>query len=77
MPEIHLGIFVIQNCILYNLANIKRDVLNDGIIEQGPLGCHFTHIGRRDKTGCYEVIPYFGDVGQVFGLEVHYVPFIV
>ena len=77
MPEIHLGIFVLEDCILYNLADIKRDVLNDGIIKTSPLGCHFTHIGRWDETRCDEVMRYIGNVGQVFGLEVHYVPFIV
>ena len=77
MPEIHLGIFFIEDYILYNLANIKWDVLDDGIIEQGPLSRHFTHISCRDETGCDEVMPYLRNVGQVFGLEVHYVPFIV
>ena len=77
MPEIHLSIFVIDDRILYNLTDIKREVLNDGIIEQGPLSRHFAHIGRRDETGCDEVMPYLGNVSQVFSLEVHYVPFIV
>ena len=77
MPEIHLSIFVIEDCILYNLANIKWDVLEDGIIEQGPLSLHFTYIGCRDETGCDELMSYLWNVGQVFGLEVHCVPFIV
>ena len=78
MPKIHLRIFFIEvDCILYNLADIKWDVLDDGIVEQGPLGCHFSHIGHRDETRCDEVMPYLRNVGQVFGLEVHYVPFIV
>ena len=77
MPEILLGIFVIEDCILCNLAYIKKDVLNDGIVEQGPLSRHFTHIGRRDETGYDEVMPYLGNVGQVFSLEVHCMPFIV
>ena len=77
MPEVHFDIFVIEDSILYNLSDIKRDILNFDIIEQGPLSRHFTHIGRRDETGCDEVMPYFGDVGQMFGLEVHDVPFIV
>ena len=77
MPEIHLHIFVIQDCILYNLPNIKWDVLDDGIVEQGPLGHHFTHISRRNETRCDEVMPYLRNLGQVFGLEVHYMPFIV
>ena len=77
MPEIHLSIFFIEDCILYNLIDIERDVLDDGIIEQGPLSPHFTHMGLRDETGCDEVMSYHGHVGQVFSLEVHYVPFSV
>ena len=77
MPEIHLSIFVIEDGIIYNLADIKRDVLHDGIIEQGLIGCHFTHIDHWDDTGYDEVMPYLRNVGQVFGLEVHCVTFIV
>ena len=77
MAEIHLRIFVIDNCILYNLTDIKWDVLDDGIVEQGPLGRHFAHIVLRDEMRCDEVMPHLRNVGQVFGLEVHYVPFIV
>ena len=77
MPEIHLRIFVIEDCILYNLPDIKWNVLDDGIIEQGPLGRHFTHISRRDETRCDEVMPNLRNVGQVFSLEVHGVPFTV
>ena len=53
------------------------DVLDDGIVEQGPLGRHFSHISRQDETCCDEVMPYLRNVGQVFGHEVHCVPFIV
>ena len=77
MPEVHLSIFIIEDNILDNLSDIEMDILNDGIIEQDPLGRHFTHIGRRDETGCDEVMPYLGDVVQMFSLEVHCVPFIV
>ena len=77
MPEIHLCIFVIEDGILYNLPDIKWNVLDDGIVEQGPLGRHFTHISHRDETRCDEVMPYLRNVGQVFGLEVHGVPFTV
>ena len=77
MLDVHFGIFVVEDSILDNLSNIKRDIMNYGIIEQGPLGRHFTHIGRRDETGCDEVMPYFGDVGEMFVLEVHDVPFII
>ena len=77
MLEIHLRIFVIEDCILYNLPNIKWNVLDDGIVEQGPLSRHFTHISHWDETRCDEVIPYFRNVGQVFGLEVYCMPFTV
>ena len=70
MPHIHFGVPVMEDSILYNLPNIKRDVLNDGIVEQGALGCHFTHVRRRDETQCDEVMPYLRDKGQVLGLEV-------
>ena len=77
MPEIHLRIFFIEDCILYNLPNIKWNVLDDGIVEQGPLGRHFKQISRRDEKRCDEVMPYLRNVGQVFSLEVHFMPFTV
>ena len=77
MPEVHLSIFVIEDSILDNLSDIKKKILNDGIIEQGPLGRHFTYFGYPDEKGCDEVMSYLGHVGQMFGLEVHCVPFIV
>ena len=70
MPQIHLRVPVMKDSVLYNLPNIKRDVLDDGIVEQGPLSCHFTHVRRRDETRCDEVMPYLRDKGQVLGLEV-------
>ena len=70
MPQIHLSVPVMEDRILYNLPNIKRDILNDGIVEQGTLGCHFTHVHRRDETRRDEVMPDLGDKGQMFGLEV-------
>ena len=33
MPEIHLCILIIEDCILYNLPDIKWDVLDDDIVE--------------------------------------------
>ena len=77
MPGIHLCILVIDNCILYNLPNIKGNVLDNGIVEQGSLGCHFTHISRRNETRYDEVMLYLRNVGQMFSLEVHNVPFTV
>ena len=70
VPQIHFGVLVMEDTILYNLPNIKRDVLYDCIVKQGALGCHFTHVRRRDETRCDEVMPYLRDKGQVLGLEV-------
>ena len=64
MPEFHLHIFVIEDCILYNLPDIKWDVLDNGIVEQGPLGRHFAQISHRDETRCDEVMPYLRNVGD-------------
>ena len=63
-----------EDDILYNLPHIKRYVLDDGIIKQSTFGSHFTHIRRRNDD---EVMPYLGDVGQMFGLEVHRMPFTI
>ena len=41
------------------------------------LGGHFTHVRRRDETRRHEVMPDLGDIGQMLGLEVNNVPFIV
>ena len=70
MPQIHLSVPVMEDSVLYNLPNIKRDILNDGIVEQGTLGGHFTHVRRRNETRRDEVMPDLGDKGQMFGLEV-------
>ena len=77
MPEIHLGILVIEDCILYYPPNIKGYVLDNGIVEQGSLGHYFTHVSRRNETQCDEVMPYLRNVGQMLGLEVHSVTFTV
>ena len=71
MPQIHLSVPVMEDGILNNLPNIKRDILNDGIVEQGMLGGHFTHVRRRNETRRDEVMPDLGDKGQMFGLEVN------
>ena len=71
MPQIHLSVPVMEDSVLYNLPNIKRDILNDGIVEQGTLGGHFTHVRRRNETRRDEVMPELGDKGQMFGLEVN------
>ena len=70
MPQIHLSVLVMEDSVLYNLPNIKRNMLNDGIVEQGTFGCHFTHVRRRNKTRRDEVMPDLGDKGQMLGLEM-------
>ena len=70
MPQIHLSVPVMEDSVLYNLPNIKRDILNDGIVEQGTLGGHFTHVRSRNETRRDEVMPDLGDKGQMFGLKV-------
>ena len=70
MPQIHLGVPVIEDGILYNLPNIKRYILYDGVVEQGTLGYHFTHVCRRNKTRRDEVMPDLRYEGQMLGLEV-------
>ena len=70
MPQIHLSVSVMEDSVLYNLPNIKRNILNDGIVEQGTLGCHFTHVRRRNETRRDEVMPDLGDKSQMLGLEV-------
>ena len=77
MPQVHLSVPVMEDGVLYNLPNIKRNILNDGIIEQGTLGSHFTHVRHRNETRRDEVMPDFGDIDQMFGLEVDGVPIIV
>ena len=59
-----------EDGILYNLPNIERNILNDGIIEQGTLGSHFTHVRRRNEMRRDEVMPDFGDIGQMFGIKM-------
>ena len=66
-----------EDGILYNLPNIKLNVLNDSVVEQGTLGSHLTHVRRQNETRRDEVMPDFGDTGQMLGLEVDSVPIIV
>ena len=66
-----------EDDILYNLPYMEWNVLNDGVVEQGTLGSHLTHVHRQNETRRDEVMPDFGDIVQMLGLEVHDVPFIV
>ena len=70
VPQVHLRVPVMEDRILYNLPNIEWDILDDGEVEQGTLGCHLTHIRRRDKTRSDEVMPNLGNVGQMLGLKI-------
>ena len=70
VPQVHLRVLVMEDGILYNLPNIKRYILYDGVIEQGTLGCHFTHVRRRNKTRRDEVMPDLRYEGQMLGLEM-------
>ena len=70
MPQIHLSVPIMEDGVLYNLPNIKRNILNDGIIEQGTLGSHFTHVRHRNETRRDEVMLDLGDKCQMLGLEV-------
>ena len=66
-----------ENGVLDNLPNIKRYVLDDGVVEQGTLGGHFTYVHRRNETRRDEVMSDLRNIGQMFGLEVHGVPFAI
>ena len=66
-----------EDVILYNLPNIEGYVLDDGVVEEGTLGSHLTRIHHRDETRRDEVMPHLGNIGQMFGLEVHDVPFAI
>ena len=77
MPQAHFRVLVMEDGILDNLPNIEGYVVDDGIVEQGTLGSHFTHVCRRNETRRDEVMPYLGNIGQMFGLEVHGVPFTI
>ena len=66
-----------EDVILYNLPNIEGYVLDDGVVEEGTLGSHLTRIHHRDETRRDEVMPHLGNIGRMFGLEVHDVPFAI
>ena len=66
-----------EDGILDNLPNIKGYVLDDGVVEQGKLSSHLTHVRRRNETRRDEVMPNLGNIGQMFGLEVHGMPFTI
>ena len=77
MPQVHFRVSVMEDGILDNLPNIEGYVLDDGEVEQGTLGSHFTHVRRRNEMQHDEVMTYLGNIGRMFGLEVHCVPFAI
>ena len=77
MPEVHLSILVIEDGVLFNLTDIKRDVLNDGEIEQCSFRRHLANVRRRDETRGDEMVPHPRYISQMFGLEVHGVALVV
>ena len=77
MPEVHFGVPVIEDHVLYDLTDIKRDVLNGGIVEQCPFCCHLAYIHRLNETRGDEMVPHLRDICQGFSLEVHGLPLIV
>ena len=77
MPRVHFCVPVMEDGILYNLPNIEGYVLDDGVVEQGTLGYHLTHVRRRDETRRDEVMPDIGNIVQMFSLEVHGLPFAI
>ena len=66
-----------EDGILDNLPNIIRYILDDGVVEQGMLDSHLTHVHRQNETRCDKVMLDLGNIGQMFGLEVHVVPFTI
>ena len=77
MPQVHFFIPVMEDGILYNLPNIEGYVLDDDVVEQGTLGSHLTSVRRQNETRCDKVMPHLGNIGQMFGVEVHGVPFAI
>ena len=77
MPEVHFGVPVIEDGVLYDLTDIKRHVLNDGKIEQCPFRRHLANIRCWNEMRGDKMVPHLRYIGQVFGLEVHDVPLIV
>ena len=70
VPQVHFRVPVMEDRILYNLPNIEWYILDNGEVEQGTLGCHLTHIRRRDKTRSDEVMLHLGNEGQILGLKI-------
>ena len=77
MPQVHFYVPVMEDSILYNLLNIEGYVLDDGVVEQGTLGYHLTQFRHQNETRRDEVMPHLENISQMFGLEVHGMPFTI
>ena len=77
VPEVHFGVPVIEDGVLFDLTDIKRDVLNDGEIEQCSFRRHLVNIRHWNETRGDKMVSHIRYIGQVFGFEVHGVPLIV
>ena len=77
MLEVHFGVSVIEDGVLYDLTDIKRDVLNYGEIEQCLFRRHLANIRCRNESRGDKMVPNLRYIGQVFGLKVQGVPLIV
>ena len=65
-PQVHFCVPVMEDGILYNLPNIEGYVLDDGVVKQGTLGCHLTHVRCGDETRRDDVMLDLGNIGQMF-----------
>ena len=63
MPQVHFRVPVMDDGILDNLPNIKWYILDNGVVEQGTLGSHFTHVRRQNETRRDEVMSDLGNIG--------------
>ena len=77
MPKFHLSVLIIEDGVLYNLTDFKRDVLNDGKIKQSSFCRHLTNVHHRDEARGEKMVPNLRYIGQMFGVKVHGVALVV
>ena len=58
VPEVHFGVPVIEDGVLYNMIDIKRDVLNNCEIEQCPFRHHLANVCRWNETRGDKMVPH-------------------
>ena len=71
MSKVHFCVLVIEDSTLYDLSQIKGDILNDSVVQEGAFCRHFTYVSSWNEVGSDEMMPHFGNVGQMLGLEMH------